>query len=108
MVRNFFALPMQISTQAHHQSSEGTSVIAARNHIRRRCLKDPAAVATLQTGYVDQQLCRLQRQRWSNHLPLATPTPNHIPAATTRAAVLLAGTFHFQDKNSILLVAVNR
>ena len=34
-------------------------------------------------------------------------TANHIPAATTRAAVLLAGTFNFQDKNAILLVAVN-
>jgi hypothetical protein len=95
-------------TQAHHQSSERTSVIAARSHMRRRCLKDPAAVATLQTRCVDQQLRRLQRQRWSNHLPLSTPTAYHIPAATTRAAVLLAGTCHFQDKNSILRVAVNR
>jgi hypothetical protein len=38
----------------------------------------------------------LQRQRWSNHLPLATPTANHIPATTTRAAVFFEGTFHFE------------
>jgi hypothetical protein len=41
-------------------------------------------------------------------LPRLTPTANHIAATTTRAAVLLGGTFHFQDKNTILLVAVNR
>jgi hypothetical protein len=50
----------------------------------------------------------LQRQRWSNHLPLSTPTANNIPAATTRAANLLAVTLHFQDKNFILLAAVIR
>jgi hypothetical protein len=76
--------------------------------MRRRCLKNPAAVATLQTGYAAQQLCRLQRQRLSNHLPRSTPTANQIPATTTRPAVLLAGTFHLHDKIPILLVAVNR
>jgi hypothetical protein len=41
-------------------------------------------------------------------LPQLTPTANHKAATTTRAAVLLGGTFHFQDKNTILLVAVYR
>jgi hypothetical protein len=45
---------------------------------------------------------------WRERINWVQASELTIAAATTRAAVLLPGTFHFRDKNSIFLVAVNR